>query len=159
MDIQDIHLLKSFYDLEPQLEKFGEAVDKGLKSENKSLPSKFFYDGRGSLLFDKICKLQEYYLTRTEVALLNKIIPEFSSLTGNNLHLIEFGSGSSEKVKILLSIIWFENFYFDFIDFGDEMDFLASRTKKKKKLAGKRSGCVTDVVGVVLWPWAILAGI
>lgn len=103
MDIPDIHLLKSFYDLEPQLEKFGEAVDKGLNSENKSLPSKFFYDGRGSLLFDKICKLQEYYLTRTEVALLNKIIPEFFSLIGNNLHLIEFGSGSSKKVKILLS--------------------------------------------------------
>ena len=103
MEIQNIHLLKSFYDLEPQLEEFGEAVDKGLSSENKSLPCKFFYDTRGSLLFDKICKLPEYYLTRTEVALLNEIIPEFSCLTGNNLLLMELGSGSSKKVKILLS--------------------------------------------------------
>ena len=103
MEIQNIHSLKSFYDLEPQLEEFGEAVDKGLSSENKSLPCKFFYDTRGSLLFDKICKLPEYYLTRTEVALLSEIIPEFSCLTGNNLHLMELGSGSSKKVKILLS--------------------------------------------------------
>ena len=103
MDIQENLLLKSFYDLEPQLEEFEEAIDKGLSSKNKSLPCKFFYDARGSLLFDKICKLEEYYLTRTEVVLLNEIIPEFSGLTGKNLHLIEFGSGSSEKIKILLS--------------------------------------------------------
>jgi dimethylhistidine N-methyltransferase len=74
----------------------------GLQKNQKTLPSKLFYDLRGSLLFDQICKLDEYYLTRTETSILQENINEIAKLIGPNCVLIEFGSGSSTKTKLLL---------------------------------------------------------
>ncbi len=61
-------------DLEPPTDTFADEVLAGLTSTPKSLPSKFFYDARGSVLFDAICELDEYYLTRTELAIMEEYV-------------------------------------------------------------------------------------
>src|SRR5262249_13831509 len=74
----------------------------GLTATPKFLYPKFFYDERGSILFDAICELPEYYLTRTETAILTERAPSFIRTLGSGLRLIEPGSGSSAKPRILL---------------------------------------------------------
>lgn len=74
----------------------------GLSKTPKTLPSKLFYDERGSYLFDLICELDEYYLTRTETKILTDNIEEITSFLGDRCVLIELGSGSSVKIKLLL---------------------------------------------------------
>ena len=74
----------------------------GLTAQPKFLYPKFFYDERGSILFDAICELPEYYLTRTETAILSERAPSFMRALGPGLRLIEPGSGSSAKTRILL---------------------------------------------------------
>ena len=73
----------------------------GLSRTQKSLSPKFFYDARGSKLFDDICELPEYYLTRTELAIMRAHIDDMAALVGPQASLIEFGSGSSLKTRIL----------------------------------------------------------
>ncbi len=94
--------LAVFCDLEPEIEDFGGALTAGLSTDPKTLPCKFFYDKRGSEIFDKICELEEYYVTRTELGLLDEYAAEMLRFCGDNIHLIEFGSGSSQKVRKLL---------------------------------------------------------
>ena len=65
-------------------------------------PAKFLYDARGSELFDAICELPEYYLTRTETGILQSCTPELARLAGPGCALVEFGSGSSVKTRLLL---------------------------------------------------------
>lgn len=89
------------YDLHPPLEDFRSAVLHGLSQPQKTISPKFLYDKRGAELFDAICTLDEYYLTRTETAILHAYAKEFANLIGNGV-LIEFGSGSSQKIRILL---------------------------------------------------------
>jgi len=74
----------------------------GLSHGRKAISSKFFYDEKGSRLFDQICELPEYYLTRTELAILRKHAAEIAESVGQQASLIEFGSGSSLKIRILL---------------------------------------------------------
>lgn len=74
----------------------------GLQKPQKELPCKLFYDEKGSALFDQICEVEEYYLTRTEMAIMNKYIEEISTLLGKRCLLIEFGSGSSLKIRLIL---------------------------------------------------------
>ena len=74
----------------------------GLQKEQKELPPKLFYDERGSDLFDKICRLDEYYPTRTETSILQENIHEIINLIGPDPLLIEYGSGSSKKTRVLL---------------------------------------------------------
>ncbi len=85
----------------PSLFFFEEALA-GLKNPQKTLPCKYFYDLRGSLLFDQICELPEYYPTRTEAGIMADNIGEMASVFGPNCLLIEYGSGSSTKTRILL---------------------------------------------------------
>ena len=68
----------------------------------RELPCKFFYDERGSQLFEEITKLQEYYPTRTEMGILHANIDEIGACIGSGAMLIEYGSGSSRKTMILL---------------------------------------------------------
>ncbi len=91
-----------FHDEHPPLEDFRAAVLAGLRQPQKSLPSKFFYDARGSALFDDITTLDEYYPTRTEIALLRDHAADMKALTDPGCQLIEFGSASSAKIRILL---------------------------------------------------------
>lgn len=89
-------------DIEVQNTKFYQDVIDGLSNPQKTLPCKYFYDERGSLLFEKICSLDEYYVTRTELALLQTIHQELARIIGPNARVIEPGSGAGEKIKLLL---------------------------------------------------------
>ncbi len=77
-------------------------VIEGLLQPQKKLPSKLFYDRTGSELFERICGLDEYYLTRTEIWIMHHYIDEIVELMGKKCLLIELGSGSSTKVRLLL---------------------------------------------------------
>jgi dimethylhistidine N-methyltransferase len=77
-------------------------IRQGMRLAQKSLPPKFFYDDQGSRLFDQICMLPEYYPTRTELGIMRRNIGEIASLAGPRASLIEYGSGSSLKTRILL---------------------------------------------------------
>jgi L-histidine N-alpha-methyltransferase len=76
----------------------------GLTAAPKSLPPKWFYDAQGSALFEKITELPEYYPTRAERAILRAVAPQVAALTGATA-LVELGSGSSEKTRLLLSAL------------------------------------------------------
>jgi dimethylhistidine N-methyltransferase len=83
-------------------EEFARAAVAGLSVSPRAIPAKFLYDARGSALFDAICELPEYYVTRTETEILRRIAPEIAELAGPNCALVEFGSGSSVKSRLLL---------------------------------------------------------
>jgi L-histidine N-alpha-methyltransferase len=84
---------------------FANAVRKGFAKRPRSLPCRFFYDARGSELFEEITRLDEYYPTRVETALLETHGGEIASLAGAGRALIEFGSGSSRKTSLLLDAL------------------------------------------------------
>ena len=84
---------------------FLDALLMGLRSNPKQLPCKFFYDAEGSRLFDMICELPEYYPTRTEIGLLRRHSFEIAQLIGSDAEIIEFGAGSSDKVRVLLEAL------------------------------------------------------
>jgi dimethylhistidine N-methyltransferase len=81
---------------------FAADVIAGFSAKPKRLPPKYFYDAAGSALFERITQLPEYYPTRCELALLRANAPAIASLFPQNCVLIEFGSGSSRKARILL---------------------------------------------------------
>ena len=84
---------------------FQEAIDEiveGLTAEQKQLSPKYFYDERGSRLFDAICELPEYYPTRTEREIMQRHLAEIAELVGPKAAVIEFGAGSNTKAKQLL---------------------------------------------------------
>ena len=85
--------------------QFREEVLEGLLSVDKNLPSKFFYDARGSELFTEITTLDEYYLTRTENSILHRFLPEIADALESAEVLIEYGSGDSDKTHLLLETL------------------------------------------------------
>jgi dimethylhistidine N-methyltransferase len=74
----------------------------GLSRAQKTLPGKYLWDETGSALFERICHTQDYYLTRSESALVRSTVAEIGSLVGSGATIVEFGSGASHKVRILL---------------------------------------------------------
>jgi L-histidine Nalpha-methyltransferase len=92
----------AFHDLAPGEESFRDAVLAGLDRDPKQLPCKLFYDAHGSELFEQICETPEYYLTRTETAILEARAKDIAAHIGPHCRLIELGSGASRKVRILL---------------------------------------------------------
>jgi dimethylhistidine N-methyltransferase len=95
----------AFHDLAPGEDSFRDAVLAGLSDTPKSLPCKFFYDARGSALFEAICEVPEYYLTRTELGILETYAGTIAKRIGPNCRLIELGSGASRKVRLLLGAL------------------------------------------------------
>ena len=83
--------------------KLEKILQNNFSKKNKIIPSKFHYDLQGSRYFEKITKAKEYYITRIEKGILKKIANEISLIFGNNLTFVEFGSGSTEKIRILLN--------------------------------------------------------
>jgi dimethylhistidine N-methyltransferase len=88
-----------------EIAEFGEAVLSGLARHPRSIPSRFLYDAVGSALFEDITRLQEYYPTRTETALLEAHGAEIAALSGDVRVLVEFGSGSSRKTGLLIDAL------------------------------------------------------
>jgi len=86
-------------------EEFRRAVLAGLSRSPRAIPPKFLYDAKGSALFDAICELPEYYLTRTEIEILKRHAADIASRAGPGSALIEFGSGSSVKSRLLLDAL------------------------------------------------------
>ena len=94
-------LTNSIEDNQKSLDNDGRDIVQGLQSYPKTLPPKYFYDDRGSELFEQICQLPEYYPTRTEAAILEEYADEIAQIT-NCCELVELGSGSSTKTRFLL---------------------------------------------------------
>jgi dimethylhistidine N-methyltransferase len=87
-------------------ERFRRDVIEGLSQSQKTLPSKYFYDEEGSRLFDEICTLDEYYLPKAEAPLLREAARDVASLLPlDGVALVEFGSGSSVKTRIMLDVM------------------------------------------------------
>jgi dimethylhistidine N-methyltransferase len=89
-------------DCAPSQPEFLHAVLDGLSQPKKTLPCKFFYDAVGSQLFEEICELEEYYPTRTELSIMEKRAEEMAAQLGADCVLVELGSGSSTKTRLLL---------------------------------------------------------
>jgi dimethylhistidine N-methyltransferase len=83
-------------------DSFAADVLAGLSARPKTLPAKYFYDLAGSALFERITELPEYYPTRCEIAILQAYAPAIAAMFAPGCALIEFGSGSSRKARILL---------------------------------------------------------
>jgi dimethylhistidine N-methyltransferase len=77
----------------------------GLSSDPRTLPCKYFYDERGAALFQKICELPEYYITRTEIDILGRHRAEIASQLGSNIELIGLGTGAGTKTRILIEAL------------------------------------------------------
>ena len=83
---------------------FSDEIFSSLNRESKFINPKFFYDQKGSVLFEKICSLPEYYPTRTEISILKKISNELLTHIEEHFRLVELGSGTSIKTRILLDL-------------------------------------------------------
>jgi dimethylhistidine N-methyltransferase len=84
---------------------FAKEISYSLNQKEKSISPKFFYDIKGSAIFDEICELPEYYLTRTETELLKKIGNDLIQFISKDIRLVELGSGSAVKTRLLLDIL------------------------------------------------------
>ncbi len=94
-------ILDSIFVASPTSEFLSDVI-RGLSAPSPWLPSKYFYDQRGSILFDQICELEEYYPTRVESHLMERSAQQMAACLGSNIRLIEYGSGSSGKTRMLL---------------------------------------------------------
>jgi len=94
-----------YHELHRPAESMAAEVRAGLSREQKFLPPKLFYDRKGSELFDVITRLPEYYPTRTEIGLLRQHAAEMAQLLGKDSILLELGSGSSVKIRLLLEAV------------------------------------------------------
>jgi dimethylhistidine N-methyltransferase len=95
----------SLVDLAPAQAIFRQEVLQGLQKARKELPSKYFYDETGSRLFDLICELDEYYVTRTELKIMQAFLDDIVDVLGPQCMLVEYGSGSSTKTRMLLDAL------------------------------------------------------
>ncbi|MFQ6115746.1 MAG: L-histidine N(alpha)-methyltransferase, partial [bacterium] len=105
------------------IESLADDVEKGLSSNPKTLPAKYFYDKAGSKIFEEICNLPEYYLTRTEYAILNRYAREIANNFDRKVTLIELGSGNSIKTRLIIEAFLklFEKLHYMPIDISRSM--------------------------------------
>lgn len=94
-----IHVIE---DLRPEGERVRDEILVGLRERDKRISCKFLYDARGAQLFERICSLESYYLTRCELAILHEHGDEIAREIGGGVLLVEYGSGRSEKTRVLL---------------------------------------------------------
>lgn len=94
-----------FYNQIEEIEDASIQLLEGFKNADRSIAPKFFYDEKGSELFTAITRTKEYYPTRTEIGLLKNHGDEMAELIGADATLIEYGSGSSEKIRTLLEVL------------------------------------------------------
>ncbi|WP_444930899.1 L-histidine N(alpha)-methyltransferase [Microbulbifer sp. SSSA002] len=110
--------------------KFREDVLQGLAGEQKTLPCKYLYDEIGSQLFEKICDVEDYYLTRIEAGIFKQYLPDIAEEIGPGALLIEPGAGNCEKVEALLHLLKDPSGYYP-IDISPEILYQAGQRIKK----------------------------
>lgn len=94
-----------YFDLKPETRSVRAEVLRGLSKPEKTISPKYFYDEVGSQLFEQITELPEYYLTRTEIALFDTYSDAISAYLGHGGALVEYGSGSSRKIRKMLESV------------------------------------------------------
>jgi len=105
--------------------QFAEDVLKGLSSKKKRLPSRYFYDEKGSRLFEEIMKLDEYYLTNCEWDIFRKHKQDFLDLLqGEAFHLVDLGAGDAQKTRVLLNHFSSQNAKYDYVPIDINRDIL-----------------------------------
>jgi dimethylhistidine N-methyltransferase len=97
--------LPTLIDLKPDLASIRDVVLDGLGARPKTLPAWLFYDAEGSRLFESICEQPEYYPTRTELAILRDHGADIARTLGEGCTLVELGSGSDRKAKVMLKLL------------------------------------------------------
>lgn len=107
-------------------QSFSSAVAEGLSNPQKTLPCRFFYDAVGSELFEQICDLPEYYPTRTEQQILERYAADMIEAVGhqNEVALVEFGSGSSFKTRIMMDALLARQAHLNYTPIDISSDFL-----------------------------------
>ena len=111
-------------------EDFRRAVLDGLSRAPRAIPPKYLYDSRGSALFDAICELPEYYLTRSETEILKRHAADIASRAGPDAALVEFGSGSSVKSRLLINAMDGLSLYSPIDISRQHLDQTAARLKR-----------------------------
>ncbi|HUQ26308.1 MAG TPA: L-histidine N(alpha)-methyltransferase [Burkholderiales bacterium] len=91
--------------MDPIFRTFREDVVGGLSLPQKALPPKYFYDAIGSKLFERICRLPEYYVTRAELSLTRQHVSAIARFAGRGCELLEYGSGESLKTRLLIRVL------------------------------------------------------
>ncbi|MCA9185242.1 MAG: L-histidine N(alpha)-methyltransferase, partial [Planctomycetales bacterium] len=102
----------------------------GLDNPQKNIPSKYFYDQRGSELFEQICELDEYYVTRTELEIMRRYVPEMAQQIDSGVMLVEFGSGSSVKTRLLLDELIEPVAYVPVVISGEHIEQVATQLRQ-----------------------------
>ena len=100
-----MNLQTAVLEREPAASDFLADAISGLSDEPRTLPCKYFYDARGAALFQKICELPEYYITRTEIDILDRHRSEIAAQLGPNVELIGLGTGAGTKTRILIEAL------------------------------------------------------
>jgi dimethylhistidine N-methyltransferase len=108
---------------------FAADVLAGLRRRRKALPSKYFYDARGSALFERICDLPEYYPTRTECGLLQRHAAAMAAAIGPDAEIVEFGAGATRKVRYLLDALERPRGYLPIDISGEHLQEAAARLR------------------------------
>jgi dimethylhistidine N-methyltransferase len=114
-----------------QLEAFRADVFSGLAQQQKTLPSRWLYDDRGSELFEAITRLEEYYPTRTEAAILRRHAREIAEFCGKSAVLLEYGAGAGVKTEILIDAIETPSLYVPIDIAGDFLDQTVARMRRR----------------------------
>jgi dimethylhistidine N-methyltransferase len=115
----------------PQADAFRDDVVAGLSQSQKTLPSRWLYDDRGSELFEEITRLEEYYLTRTETAILRKNAAEIADFCRENTILLEYGAGAGIKTEILVGALKAPCLYVPIDIARDFLDLTVMRFRRK----------------------------
>jgi len=97
--------LDFFLDFEPPESDFRTDVLEGLSRSEKAIPPKYYYDERGSQLFEDICATPEYYVTRTEIGILTEHARDIAELAGPRAAVVELGAGAAVKIRTLLDAL------------------------------------------------------
>lgn len=109
---------------------FAADVLAGLRRRRKAIPSKYFYDARGSELFEQICELPEYYPTRTECGLLERHAGAMAQAIGADAEIVEFGAGATRKVRYLLDALQSPRGYLPIDISGEHLQESAARLRQ-----------------------------
>jgi len=122
---------------------FAQELSYSFNQKQKTINPKFFYDEKGSCLFEKICTLPEYYISRTEVALLRQLEEKLPNYLNGDFRLVELGSGSSTKTRILIDILEKSQKYIEYFPI-DISNFIRESCKELQN--DYKNLCITGII-------------